>query len=169
MGRAKDLAKRIKPETMSVTIDIEGQLEEVDLYPITVGGWAEIKKKCSIDMWNILLALSEGVSNDNLQGLSEEEQLEKRKSAGMELLKKLDHSVQLQMFHESLRSWDTQISLDETDKIISYGVTNQAKYFQMVMFLVYGVNPEDAIESDAPLAGEGEKESDGSIPTPEGQ
>lgn len=156
MGRAKDLAKRIKPETMSVTVDIEGQLEAFNLYPITVGGWAEVKKKCSIDMWNILLALSEGVSEDNLRGLSEEEQLEKRKDAGMQLLKKLDHAVQLQMFHESLRPWDPQISLDETDKIISYGVTDQKEYFQMVMFLVYGVNPEEAVEDDAPLAeGEG--------------
>jgi len=168
MGRAKDLAKRIKPETMSVTVDIAGQLEAFDLYPITVGGWAEVKKKCSIDMWNILLSLSEGVSDDNLQGLSEEEQLEKRKDAGMELLKKLDHAVQLQMFHEALRPWDAQISLDETDKIISYGVIDQKEYFQMVMFLVYGVNPEDITEGETPLAEE-EKESNESIPTQEGQ
>ena len=127
---------------------------------ITIGDWKDIKESSTngFDQWSILLKMSSGVDERALAGKSKKEKEEIRNEAGMRLFEQIDQSVQLAMFWKSLKHNDPDITEEQVDRIISYGITDKNAYVKALMFLLQGVKPEDieeAQEDGTPLAKKG--------------
>jgi len=164
-----DLATKVHVPTCDVTITTEDKKTEILAVPrLSIGDWKAIKAQSIkdkleaqqsgkaveggkvVDMWAMLLDISNQVDEKALKGKTDEQKEEIRRQAGMKLFKDLDHNIQLMMFHRALRHIDPEVTEKEADDLISYGIEDQGEYMKALMFLIYGVKVEET-EAEAPL------------------
>jgi len=146
----REMANAVTTPKILVTITTGKGTEKLALPQLTVGDWKQIKRTVGTDMWEMLLSLSSGLDEEALRGKSKKERAEIQKKAGMEMFEKLDHALQLAMFTQSLKHLDPEITEEEVDRLISYGIQDRGEYIRALLFFVYGIQPE-ALE-EAPLA-----------------
>lgn len=147
--KIKDLAKKVKTPTIDIMIKL-GDTEEKFAFPqLTVGDWKEIKRLASMDMWKMLLNISGGVDEKALKGKSKAEREDAKQRAGMDMFKELDHGIQLAMFYQSLKHVDSDLEEEDVDRIISYGIQDQAVYARALTFFIYGISEEAMAEVEA--------------------
>ena len=146
----REMANAVTTPKILVTITTGKGTEKLALPQLTVGDWKQIKRTVGTDMWEMLLSLSSGLDEEALRGKSKKERAEIQKKAGMEMFEKLGHDLQLSMFTQSLKHLDPEITEEEVDRLISYGIQDRGEYIRAMLFFVYGIQPE-ALE-EAPLA-----------------
>lgn len=165
--KTKGLAGKIDTPTISIKVKVGDKVHNVDFPQITIGDWWEVKKwsmqsmalmkdagQEPTDMWALLMNISSGIDEIALRGKTKAQKEKIRREASMELFGKLDHGVQLVMFHQSLKHEDPEISREDADRIISYGIEDQGQYIRAMMYFVYGLTPEaveELTEGDSPL------------------
>lgn len=162
--KLRDLAAKVHVPTYAIEIVTDGGVEKLELPRLSIGDWKAIKNRSSqelaqakevgkrpVDMWAMLLAISDQVDEATLKGKTEKEKEDIRRKAGMRLFQDLDHNIQLMMFHRSLSHIDPEVTEAEADSLISYGIPDQADYMKALMFLIYGVRAEDVEGAETPL------------------
>jgi len=165
--KTKGLAGRIDTPTITIKVKVGDKTERVEFPQITIGDWWEIKKwsmqsmalmkeagEEPVDMWALLMAINSGVDEVSLRGKTKEQKEKIQRKASMGLFGKLDHGIQLIMFHQSLKHDDPEISREDADRIISYGIEDRGQYMRAMMYFVCGLTPEaiaELTESDNPL------------------
>jgi len=163
--KASEMEKQIRAPHINVPVEINGKVEQLSCPQITIGDWKDIKENGGFDQWSTLLSMSAGMDERALAGKSKKEKEELRNEAGMKLFSDIDQGIQLAMFAHSLRHDDPEITEEQVDRLISYGIVDKNAYVRALMFLLQGVKPEDieeAQEADNPLAS---KEKDQGTPT----
>ena len=98
--------------------------EEVTLrFPLlSVGDWGELKDKTGVDVWKILLSVSSGVDEAKIAKMTEDEILNLQKQSSLDLLKSIDQKTQVYMIYLSLRRYHEEVTMDNVDYIITYGM-----------------------------------------------
>jgi len=163
----KGLAGRIDTPTITIKVKVGDKTEKVEFPQITIGDWWEVKKwsmesmalmkdagQKPVDMWALLMSISSGVDEVSLRGKTKPQREKIQREASMDLFSKLDHGIQLVMFHQSLKHEDPEISREDADRIISYGIEDRGQYMRAMMYFVYGLTPEaitELTEGDTPL------------------
>ena len=155
--KASEIDAKIRAPHINVPVEVNGKIEQLECPQITIGDWKDIKAESpgGFDQWSILLKMSSGMDERALAGKSKKEKEEIRNQSGLDLFAQIDQSVQLAMFSKSLKHNDPEITEEQVDRIISYGITDKNAYVKALMFLLQGVKPEDieeAQEDDNPLA-----------------
>ena len=176
--KGKTLVKKIRRPYISVPVQTESGEEKIDFPQITKGDWDSVKLACAehrkqlieagveqekvFDLWAMLLEISSGIDESTLAGKNEKEREEAMRKHGMDMFKRIDHFLQVEIFWRSLLHDDPEITRDEVDEIISYGIADMAQYVQALTFFIYGAKPEDIVKTgETPLL-----RSDKSSPTP---
>jgi hypothetical protein len=153
----REIETKVRTPHIKVPVEVDGKTVYIDCPQITVGDWKDIKDDphSGFDQWENLLNMSAGVDESSLTGKSKKEQAAIRNKMGLDLFKKLDHGIQLAMFYKAFQREDPEITREQVDRIISYGITDKTAYIKAMMFLVNGVKQEDieAMDDDNPLAG----------------
>jgi len=92
-----------------------------------------------------LLSVSSESDNVKISSMSDDEIEKMQRDASLNLLKKIDQKTQVLMIYFSLRRVHTNVTPDDVDFIITYGM-EQAEYIKIVNFLLYGVTSEQVAE-----------------------
>jgi len=108
---------------------------------LTVGDWGELKDKTGVDIWEILLSVSSGVDESKVANMTSLEIEDMQKQSSLNLLKKIDQKTQVLMIYFSLRRCHDNVTPDNVDYIITYGM-DQQEYIKVVNFLIYGITSE---------------------------
>lgn len=145
----KETINEVTTPKIVVSVETSKGTQKIGLPQLTVGDWKAIRQSAGADMWSMLLELSSGLDEETLKGKSKKERAELQRKAGMEMFKHLGHELQLAMFTQSIKHLDPEITEDEVDRLISYGIKDRTEYIRVLLFFVYGMEPE-ALE-EAPL------------------
>lgn len=159
--KARDIIKKVTTPRIKVPIAVDGKSDFFEFAQLTIGDWKEIKLECdrekallvkeglenaeSFDMWSMLLDISSGMDESVLKGKSKAQREEIQRKTGMDMFQKIGHGIQLSMFLHSVQHDDPEVTREDVDKLISYGITDKAAYFRALTFFVYGVNPDDIV------------------------
>lgn len=134
-GKAVALVAEIATPTIDMPVKkADGTIVKVPVAQLSIMHWRDIKKDVGTDMWSILL---------DLYAKAEEMTDEDKATAGRSLMKQIDHSLQLAMFSQGLKAWDPEITVKQTDHIISYGVEDQGEIMRGIFFMLQGTSVED--------------------------
>ena len=169
--KASEIEAKVRTPHINVPVELEnGKVIQLECPQITIGDWRDIKEDSgnTFSQWEILLDMSAGMDEHLLAGKSKKEQDALRNEAGMQLFRKVDQGIQVAMFLRSLRHDDPDITEEQVDRIISYGIVDKSAYVRALMFLLNGVKPEEieaAQADDTPLAKKASKDT----PTTDGQ
>ena len=126
---------------------VEGQLTtddgpEILKFPLlTVGDWGELKDKTGVNIWDLLLSVSAGIDEAKIAEKTEAEIEREQRNASVALLKKIDQTTQVVMIYFSLRRAHDNLTPDDVDYIITYGM-DQQEYIKIVNFLLYGITSD---------------------------
>lgn len=174
--KASEIAKKVKKQSITIPIQVGDDMVDLEFPQITKGDWEEIRLACNLhrkelleagadaeqafDMWAMLLELSSGIDETLLEGKSDKEKEQITKQHGMEMFKKLDHFLQVEVFFRSLKRSDPDITRDEVDQVISYGIKDMGQFISALVYFVYGAKPEEiGKKADTPLQKSEESEA----------
>jgi len=174
--KASELAKKVKRQSITIPVQLENESVDLEFPQITKGDWEEIRLACNLhrkklleagadadkafDMWAMLLELSSGIDESLLVGKTDAEREQITKQHGMEMFKRLDHYLQVEVFYRSLLRSDPDITKDEVDQIISYGIKDMGQFISALVYFVYGAKPDEiGKKADSPLPPVEEKEA----------
>lgn len=150
--KASKMRKKIKKHNVVVNVNTDSGVEKLRIPLLTIADWANIEEQTGASVWRALMettAVPEGTTPEDIERAQRETVLS--------VLKQLDYRVQLEMFYQALLKDDPDITRDDVDWIISYGL-DQENYMQALMGLAYGVTSD--------LAGD-ESSEDKTAPFPE--
>lgn len=141
----KKFRKQISMKFAEGTFKTDEGTETLQFPLLTVGDWGELKDKTGVDIWDLLLSVSSESDNVKISSMSDDEIEKMQRDASLNLLKKIDQKTQVLMIYFSLRRVHTNVTPDDVDFIITYGM-EQAEYIKIVNFLLYGVTSEQVAE-----------------------
>ena len=147
----KETINEVTTPRIVVSVETSKGTEKIGFPQLTVGDWKAIKADPTVgfNKWEELLAFSQEVAKESLKGKTKKEREQIQQEYGMKLFRKVDEGLQLAMFTKSLQHLDPDITEDEVDRIISYGIKDREAYVRALLFFLYGMEPE-ALE-EAPL------------------
>ena len=58
-------------------------------------------------------------------------------------MRKFNYGMRLAMFHKSLRRWEPEITIEQVDNLISYGIEDMEDHWNAVTFMMQGMTKKD--------------------------
>ena len=141
----KKFRKQISMKFAEGTFETDEGTEVLQFPLLTVGDWGELKEKTGVDIWDLLLSVSSGADEAKMKDMTTAEIESMQREQSLNLLKKIDQTTQVLMIYFSLRRVHTNVTPDDVDFIVTYGM-DQGEYIKIVNFLLYGVTSEQVEE-----------------------
>lgn len=129
------MADNVKHQSIEIPFDIDEEEKDISIEPLKKMEWGRIQDELGRNMWKqIINATSE------MQGGGDEE------TGMMNIMGELDDRIQLEMWYQKFRNQDPDITRDQVDNLVTYGIKDQEQYFRGLMFMFQGVDIEEATE-----------------------
>jgi len=166
-GKAAALVAQIATPTRDVTVKLaDGTETKIPVAQLTIMDWRDIKNDVGMDMWATLLGIY-----SKAETMTDEE----KEEAGESLLSEFDHKLQLAMYQRGLKYWAPDITPEQANHIISYGIEDQGELLTGLFFMLQGTAAEeiaDAAKEEQPgnaSGGEATKEDAADTTSEEGE
>ena len=132
--KLSNMADNVNHQTIEIAFEIDGEDEVIKLEPLKKLEWGNIQNELGTNMWKqIIGATAEMQDGDQQAGM-------------MNIMGELDDRVQLEMFYQKFKNRDPDITREQVDNLITYGIEDQEEYFKALMFLFRGVDISEAKE-----------------------
>ena len=139
----RDWIQKVKIPIMILKLKIGGQKHNAEIAMLSMRDWKEINDNVEENMWEILLDLFGDMTQEQLKALPQEKQDEIAAERGKKLMRKFNYGMQLAMFHQSLKRWEPDITEEQVDNLISYGVEDMKDHWDAINFMMQGISVED--------------------------
>ncbi len=144
-----DMAKNVDRQTISIPFIINGEEEMVEIEPLKKLEWAKIQNDLDKNMWKKIIdataAVQEGQKNE----------------IGMaSLLGELDEEIQIAMWYQKLKKLDSDLTKEQADDLLTYGIESQEQYMRGLLWLFQGVDVMEEVEELENVGGSKNPEED---------
>ncbi len=132
--KLSEMADNVTHQTIEIPFEINGEEQTIELEPLKKMEWGRIQDELQKNMWKQLIsATAEIQEGDEEQGM-------------MGIMGELDDRIQLEMWYQKFRNQDSDITRDQVDDLITYGITDQEEYFRGLMWMFQGIDITEARE-----------------------
>lgn len=139
----RDWITKVKAPTMALRVKSGGQKHNAEIAMLSMRDWRDINNEVEENMWEILLDLFGDMTKEQLDKLPQKERDKISEERGKKLMKKFHYGLRLAMFHKSLRRWEPEITEEQVDDLISYGIEDMEDHWNAVNFMMQGIKKED--------------------------
>jgi len=144
-----DMAKNVDRQTISIPFIINDEKEMVEIEPLKKLEWAKIQNDLDKNMWKKIIDATAAVQGG-----------QKNEMGMVSLLGELDEEIQIAMWYQKLRKIDSDLTKEQADDLLTYGIESQEQYMRGLLWLFQGVDVMEEVEELESVGGSKNPEED---------
>lgn len=132
------MANNVEHQSIGIPFEVDGEEEIIEIEPLKKLEWGRLYKNLDENMWKKLI--------DATAKIQESSSDDEEQRGMMEIMGELHDEIQLEMWYQKFRNQDPDITREQVDDLVTFGIKNQQEYFRGLMWMFQGVDITEARE-----------------------